>query len=64
MSSHAKALDKSPKHSHKMGDDGHCTVCNIVMEKDAEADEKGKKPKEQYSFQKNQGAKNNDSEND
>lgn len=64
MSSHDKALKKAEKHTHKRGSDGRCTVCNIVMTKDAEADEKGETPKKQYSFQNVQGAKNNDIEND
>ena len=64
MSSHDKALKKKEKHTHKKGEDGKCKICNMVMEKDSEADEKGKTPFEQYKFQSNQGAKNNDSEND
>lgn len=56
MSSHDKALEK--KHTHKMGSDGKCTICNMVMTKDGEADEKGKRPTKEF------GAKNNDSEED
>lgn len=58
MSSHEKALEKAKKHSHKKGKDGKCEVCNMVMVKDGEADEKGKMLKKEF------GAKNNDSEQD
>lgn len=64
MSSHDKALDKAKKHVHKRGSDGKCEVCNMVMKTEGALDEKGKSPREEYSFQKNHGAKNNDSEND
>lgn len=58
MSAHEKALDKKKKHSHKEGEDGKCTICNMVMSEDDDADEKGKMPKKEF------GAKNNDSEED
>ena len=58
MSAHEKALEKKSKHKHSKGKDGKCEICNMVMEKDAEADEKGRKPKKEF------GAKNNDSEED
>lgn len=46
------------KHSHKKGEDGKCTVCNMTMEGSDDLDEKGKRPKKEF------GAKNNDSEED
>lgn len=58
MSSHDKALDKAKKHAHKKGEDGKCTVCNMVMETGGKLDEKGKRPSPEF------GAKNNDSEED
>lgn len=64
MSAHDKALDKAKKHTHKRGEDDKCTICNMVMTKDGEADEKGKKPNMEYKFNKDRGAKNNDTEND
>lgn len=64
MSAHDKAMDKASKHTHKMGDDGKCKICNMVMKGEGKIDDKGKKPFEQYNFQSNQGAKNNDSMND
>lgn len=58
MSAHDKALEKAKKHTHKKGSDGKCTICNMVMTKDGEADEKGMRPRKEF------GAKNNDSEED
>lgn len=58
MSSHEKALEKAKKHAHKKDKDGKCEVCNMVMEKGGDLDEKGKKPKKEV------GAKNNDSQED
>lgn len=58
MSSHAKALDKAKKHSHKKGKGGKCEVCNMDMETGGKLDESGKKPRPEF------GAKNNDSEED
>lgn len=58
MSSHAKALEKKEKHSHKKGDDGKCTVCDLVMGNEGNVADKGKKPVREF------GAKNNDSEED
>lgn len=58
MNSHEKALEKKKKHAHKKNKDGKCEICNMVMTKDGEADEKGKMPKREF------GAKNNDSQED
>lgn len=58
MKSHAKALEKKRKHAHKKDEDGKCEICNMVMEKGGDLDEKGKMPKKEF------GAKNNDSEED
>lgn len=58
MSSHAKALDKAKKHTHKKGSEGKCTVCDLVMGNEGKVDDKGKKPVKEF------GAKNNDSEED
>lgn len=56
MNSHTKALEKAKKHAHKKGEDGKCTVCNMVMEKIK--NEKGETPRKEF------GAKNNDSQED
>ena len=64
MSSHEEALEKAKKHKHVKSKDGKCKICNMVMEHGGKLDEKGKKPKGEYSFSKNQGAKNNDSQED
>lgn len=62
MSSHSKALEKAKKHSHKKGKDGKCEVCNELMETGGKLDEKGNKANLDYKFNKDEGAKNNDSE--
>lgn len=64
MSSHDKALKKAGKHSHKKGGDGKCTVCDLVMGNEGKVDDRGNKPKMDYKFNKNEGAKNNDSQED
>jgi hypothetical protein len=58
MSSHAKALDKAKKHTHKKGEDGKCTICDLVIGNEGKVDDKGKKPGKEF------GAKNNDSQED
>jgi hypothetical protein len=64
MSAHGNALEKAKKHTHKKGDDGKCTVCDMVVGNEGKVDDKGKKASLEYSFTKNRGAKNNDTEND
>ncbi len=64
MSSHDKALEKKKKHTHKKSKDDKCEICNMVMGDEGEVDDKGKEAKTSYSFNKNEGAKNNDSEED
>lgn len=64
MSRHSKALDKAKKHAHKKGSDGKCTVCDLVVGNEGKVDDKGSKPHLDYKFNKNEGAKNNDSDTD
>jgi len=64
MHSKEKALSKMSKHKHKKGKDGKCEVCNMVMGNEGKVDDKGKKPDMSYKFNRNEGAKNNDSEED
>lgn len=51
-----KAMKKKSKDVKKVG--------NMVKGSEGKVDEKGKKPKMSYKFNKNEGAKNNDSQED
>ena len=53
MSSHSKALEKA---KGKIG--------NLVKGNEGKVDDKGKKAKTSYKFNKNEGSKNNDSQED